>query len=82
MLSVGVFDAKTNLSKYITKLTEKQEDLIIIEKNGKPVAKLTPYHNQTSSRIGIAKDVLPKMPDLDEFNSVDTGDFSGNGELL
>ena len=83
MTSVSIFEAKTNLSKYVSAVSSKQEEYIIIVRNGKPVAKLVPYENQTGSRIGVAKGCLPVMPSLEDFNSIDTSsDFYGSGGLI
>jgi len=82
MLSVGVFEAKTNLSKYISAIVNKEENTIIIVRSGKPVARLVPYESETK-RIGFAKGILPEFPSLDEFNSIDLADdFAGNGGLI
>lgn len=71
MIMVDIDEAKTNLTKYISALNE-QEDEIIIQKNGKPVAKLIPFQPSTSKRIGEAKGILPTMKDLQEFNDITT----------
>ena len=58
-MQVNIFDAKTDLSKLIKKLENKEEDSITIARNGKPVAKLIPYADSTAGkRIGIAKGKL------------------------
>ena len=83
MTTASIFDAKTNLSKYIASILDKKEPYVIIVKNGKPVAKLVPYENETENRIGIGKEILKEMPSLDEFNQVDTeSDFLGNEGLI
>jgi antitoxin (DNA-binding transcriptional repressor) of toxin-antitoxin stability system len=38
---VNMFEAKTDLSKLVKKLEDKEEDLIVICRAGKPVAHLT-----------------------------------------
>ncbi len=83
MTSVSMFEAKTNLSKYVSAVSSRQEEYIIIVRNGKPVAKLVPYENETGSRIGAARGRLPIMPSLEDFNSIDTlSDFYGEGSLI
>lgn len=83
MLSVNIFDAKTNLSKYISYITDNSEPYIIIMKNGSPVAKLVPYTQDASLHLGLGKGILPELTSLDEFNSISTEDaFIGNGELI
>ena len=82
MTSVSMFEAKTNLSKYVSAVSSRQEEYIIM-RNGKPVAKLVPDENETGSRIGAARGGLPIMPSLEDFNSIDTlSDFYGEGSLI
>lgn len=83
MTSVGIFEAKTNLSKYISSIVNKEESSIVIVKNGKPVARLVPYETSAPSRIGIGVEDIPKLSSLDEFNSIDVeSDFDGNGGII
>ncbi len=83
MFSVSIFEAKTNLSKYIAALMSKKEGSIVITRSGKPVAKLIPYEADTPKRIGIAKGRIPCMPPLEDFNSISLeDDFLGNGDIL
>ena len=82
MISAGMFEAKTNLSKYVALVEEKTEPFVIISRNGRPVVKIVPYENHTAERIGIAKGKLPVMPSLNEFNSVDVTEEFGCGDLL
>ena len=59
MTQVNMLEAKTNLSRLIHILEQKQEDSIIIARGGKPVARLTLFEAQPSeNRIGIAKGKL------------------------
>ncbi len=82
MTTVSIFEAKTNLSKYVATLMEQQEPFIVITKNGKPAAKLVPYEANPSRRIGIAKGKLPELDSLEAFNSIDVaGDFEGKETL-
>ena len=83
MTSVSMFEAKTNLSKYVASVVDKTEPYIIIIRNGTPVAKIVPYEEGTGKRIGIARGKLPMMDSLEEFNSVDAAsELFGNGGLL
>ena len=83
MISVNMLEAKTNLSKYVAYVSEKKEPFIVILRNGVPAAKIVPYEEDTSLRIGAAKGKLPDMPSLEDFNSIDTeDDFTGEGSLL
>ena len=38
MKTASIFEAKTNLSRYIAEILSKQEPYVVIVKNGKPVA--------------------------------------------
>ena len=83
MTSVSVFEAKANLSKYVSSVASGEESCVIIMKNGKPVARLVPFDKDTSSRIGVAEGSLPVMPSLEEFNSIDVAsDFYTEESLL
>ena len=83
MTTVSMFEAKTNLSKYVNSVATKQEPFIIIVRNGTPLAKLVPYEAETGKRIGVAKNQLPLLESLDAFNSIDvSSDFTHNGGLL
>ena len=68
MTQVNMLEAKSNLSKLIKLLETKQEDEIIIARDGNPVAKLT-YYERPIRRIGIAKGKYNSMSQ-EEFDSV------------
>lgn len=71
MCKVNVLEAKTNFSKLLSML-ENEEDEIIICKNNNPVATLCLVPQvDVNKRIGIAKGKI-FIPDLEEFNSVDS----------
>ena len=83
MQAVSMFEAKTNLSKYVSAVAGREEPFVIIVRNGTPVAKIVPYENDTAIRIGAAKNRLPLLPSLEEFNSIDvSSDFCGDGDLI
>ena len=83
MTSVSMFEAKTNLSKYVASVADRVEPYIIIVRNGTPVAKIVPYEEETGKRIGLAKGKLPLMGPLEDFNSVDAAaDFYTDGGLV
>ena len=83
MTAVSMFEAKTNLSRYVAAVESKDEAFIVILRNGKPAAKIVPFETDENKRIGIAKGKLPVMQDLQEFNSIDiSSDFFGSGALL
>jgi prevent-host-death family protein len=83
MTTVSIFEAKTNLSKYVSAVFDKEEPFIVILRNGKPVAKLVPIDDPAEKRIGIAKGAIPVMPSLETFNDFDlVSEFENNGGLL
>ena len=56
MTQVNMLKAKTELSKLVHMLETRQEDVIYISKNGRPVAQLTLIAKTPKlSRIGAAK---------------------------
>ena len=68
-MQVNILEAKTDFSKLIRILESKREDSIIIARYGKPVAQLTLYNNQsTSKRIGVAKGKFKSPVDFDKDN--------------
>ena len=82
MVTASVFEAKTNLSKYVASVASHEEPYIVILRSGKPVAKIVPYDQDVSSRIGIAQGILPRLS-LEEFNQIPVEeDFLGSGGLL
>ena len=82
MLTVNMFEAKANLSRYVTSVAAREEPFVIILKNGKPVAKIVPFEANASQRIGLAEGLLPELPSLEDFNSVNMEeDFLGGGVL-
>lgn len=68
MTQVNMLEAKTNLTKLIKLLETKQEDEIIIARNGNPIAKLVYYENPFK-RTGISKGKYNSMTQ-EEFDSV------------
>lgn len=83
MKSVSIFEAKTNLSKYVTSVAEKKEPYVVILRNGKPVARIVPFEEDSSSRIGTGVGLISRMDSLEDFNSIDVeSDFINGGGLL
>ena len=69
MTQVNMLEAKTNFSKLIRLLENKEEDEIIIARDNQPVAKIVLYEKPQNRRIGVAKGLFGDL-DLDEFNSM------------
>lgn len=64
-MQVNIFEAKTNLSKLLVKVTEGKE--VIIAKAGKPIAKLVSYKEKTLPRKpGLWKGKVWISDDFDE----------------
>ena len=83
MTTVNMFEAKTNLSRYVTSVENGTEPFVVISRGGKPVAKIVPYRSETAGRIGLAEGDVPYLTSLEEFNSISVeDDFSGNGGIL
>ena len=83
MTTVNMFEAKTNLSRYVTSVENGTEPFVVISRGGKPVAKIVPYKSETAGRIGLAEGAVPYLASLEEFNSISCeDDFSGSGGLL
>lgn len=83
MTAISMFEAKTNLSKYVASVATKAEPYVIIVRNGVPVAKIVPYEDDIGKRIGAARGKLPPMGSLDDFNGVSVeSEFFGDGGLL
>jgi antitoxin (DNA-binding transcriptional repressor) of toxin-antitoxin stability system len=79
MHQVNIFQAKTELSRIIALLENKNEDCIIIARNGKPVARLVPIGDKdVTMRIGAARGLFKVPEDLDEDNPVIAGLFGAD----
>ena len=59
MTTVNMFEAKTNLSKYVTSVENGTEPFVVISRSGKPVAKIVPNRIETAVRIGLADCAVP-----------------------
>ena len=53
-MTVNIYEAKTRLSYYLNKLSQKEETEIVIARNGTPIAKLIPY-NEPDRPWGLLK---------------------------
>lgn len=83
MTTVSMFEAKTNLSKYVASVENGEEPFIVICRSGKPIARIVPYEQETNTRIGFAEGTIPYLSSLEEFNNIPTeDDFMGNGGIL
>ncbi|WP_187759629.1 type II toxin-antitoxin system Phd/YefM family antitoxin [Treponema pectinovorum] len=65
-----MLEAKTNFPKLLSFLENGTEDEIIICKNNNPVAKIIKISkNDSSNRIGIAKDKIVFTDNFDDMDS-------------
>ena len=73
MTMVNMLEAKTNLSKLIKMLENREEDVIYLARDGKQVAQITLVpENDVSKRIGIAEGELVLPDGFDEaFDELD-----------
>ena len=75
-MEVNIYDAKTNFSKIIQSIIDGEEEMVVISKNGKPVAQLTPIAKKNSKRIGAAKKNMGNFNiSLEDFNAIPIEDF-------
>lgn len=83
MTEINMLEAKTNLTKLIKLLETRQEDEIVICRNGKPCAKLIYFNQKDNLRIvGRFEGKYPSL-NLNEFNNLDdeiTNDFVFNAD--
>ena len=68
MTQVNMLQAKTDLSKLIKMLETKEEDKIVLARNGKPIAQLTLINNPKRKRIGVAEGKFSIPDEFDEWN--------------
>lgn len=69
MIKVNMLEAKTNFSKLIRLLENKEEDEIIVCRDNVPVAKIIRFEKPQSKRIGVAEGKHRSIS-LEEFNSL------------
>jgi antitoxin (DNA-binding transcriptional repressor) of toxin-antitoxin stability system len=72
MTKVNMLEAKTHLSRLVGAIEDGSETEVIIQRNGKPVARLVAIATKSdaSKRLGIAEGLFPPMT-LEEFNEQD-----------
>lgn len=70
MCQMNVLEAKTNFSKIIAMLENRDEKEVIVAKAGKPVVKIVLWNEveDVSKRIGIAQGKFKVPDDIDECN--------------
>lgn len=61
---VNIHDAKTHLSKYLQKVNQTHETIVIC-KNGVPLGQLVEYKQNITRKLGILKNKLTISDDFD-----------------
>ncbi len=81
MCRMNVLEAKTNFSKLLAMLENREEDEIIICRNNKEVARITLIPPvDVSRRIGIAKGLFTVPDDINEMNDEIAEMFEGDDD--
>jgi prevent-host-death family protein len=62
--TVGVHEAKTNLSKLLRRVAAGEE--VTIERSGKPIARLVPIRETAERRLGKDEGLFEVPDDFDE----------------
>lgn len=68
MQQINIFQAKQTFSALIEQIESGQEEEIIIARNNKPVAKITPLEPTERFPLGIAKGQFEIPDDIDKHN--------------
>lgn len=77
-MQVNILEAKTNLSSLVKYIETGKEDMIVIARYGKPIAKLVSCReNPIEKRIGVAKGKLKSPDDIDKYNDEIAEIFGG-----
>ena len=74
-MEINIYEAKTNLSKLVQMLIDKEEEDITLCKNGVPVVKMT-LIKKANKRLGAAKEELKGFDlSLEDFNAIPVDEF-------
>ena len=70
VVQINMLQAKTELSKWVKKLEDGEEDVIILARNGRPAAQLVLVPKiDCAGRIGAAKGKFTVPEDFDEWDA-------------
>jgi len=64
-----------NLDELIKKLTNKEEESIVLTNQGKPIINMTLCKKENLNRVGVIKDIKPTNISLEDFNAIASEDF-------
>lgn len=70
METISIYEAKTQLCKYINSIEKKEVDSFVITKNGRPIAQIIPFVERKKRRLGIAKGLWKDISE-NEFDDFD-----------
>ncbi len=72
MTQVNMHEAKTELSKLVRMLETREEDYIILARDGKAVAKIIPFRNGSERKLrGLLKENEPIVSSWEDFDAMD-----------
>ena len=77
MCTVSIYEAKTQLSKYVALIESGQEKEITILKNGKKVAKIISFEEKECRRLGAGKALSEPKPFVLKDDHDDIGGLFG-----
>ena len=81
MRSVNMLQAKSSLSRLVEAIELGEEREILIDRNGRPAAKLVPIDTlPEGQRIGVAKGKFEVPDDIDASNEEVARLFMGGGQ--
>lgn len=69
-MELNIYEAKTNFSKLVNSLIERENDIIYIAKNGKPLIQMSLIPQKKNKIIGAGKGILKDF-DYDSFQEAD-----------
>ena len=75
-MNATMLDAKTNLSKYVSLVEDGEVDKVVLYRNKKPVAQISPLSEDGSVKIGLAEGEFT-VGDVDADNDVIATMFYG-----
>lgn len=83
MMQIDMSEAQTDLPELIQLLETRQEEVILITKDGEPVAEMKLTQRQSvSKRIGVAKGKLNILYDFDKWDDEIEDMFNGSFDRL
>jgi antitoxin (DNA-binding transcriptional repressor) of toxin-antitoxin stability system len=77
MRTVDISEAQVSLSRLVDVLERREEQEIVLSRNGRPVAKLVAVETPRRKLIGVAKGQFEVPDDIDTSNDDITRLFSG-----